>query len=151
MNHKNHIHHLHHLNISSLIDFKVVNARASLKDTRRGVALLYQSSSRVKAQERINAAHEQLDPLASVYLDQKVKRLTETLYVGNLEFSTSVDDIYLAIGGIKSDLVRVEKVTIPRVDGRSKNVFIELSWPQCVPLNLADVCIRRSGMIQVNS
>ncbi len=42
-------------------------------------------------------AHNQVDP--SVYLDLKVKRTTETLYVGNLEFSTSVDDIYPAIGG----------------------------------------------------
>ena len=87
----------------------------------------------------------------SVYLDPKVKGTTETLYVGTLEFSTSVDDIYLAIGGFSSDVVRVEKVTIPSVDGKSKYGFIELSWPQCVPQNLADVCIRRSGMIQVNS
>ncbi len=106
---------------------------------------------RVKAQVRINAAHEQVDP--SVYLDLKVKRTTETLYMGNLEFSTSVDDIFLAIGGINSDFVRVEKleVTIPRVYGKLKYGFIELSWPPRVPLNLADVCIRRSGMIQVNS
>ena len=46
MIHKNHIHHLHQLNISSLIDFKVLNARTSFKDTRRGVVLLYRSSRR---------------------------------------------------------------------------------------------------------
>jgi len=90
-----------------------------------------------------------VDP--SVYLDLKVKRTTETLYVWNLEFSTSVDDIYLAIGSFNSDVARVENVTIPRVNGKLIYGFIELSWPQCIPLNQADVCIRRSGMIQVNS
>lgn len=90
-----------------------------------------------------------MDPL--VYFDPKVKRTTKTLYAGNLEFSTSIDDMYLAIGGINSDFVRVENVTIPRVNGKSKYGFIKLSWPRCVPLNLPDVCIRRSGMIQVNS
>ncbi len=85
-----------------------------------------------------------MDP--SVHLNLKVKRTTETPYAGNLEFSTSVDDIYLAIGGINSDLVLVENVTIPRVNGKSK-----YSWPLCVQLNLADVCIRRSEMIHVNS
>ncbi len=109
----------------------------------------FSKEDRVKAQVRINAAHKQVDP--SVYLNPKVKRTTETLYVGNLEFSTSVHDIYLAIGGFNSDVVRVENITIPRVDGKSKYGFVELSWTQCIPLNLADVCIRRSGMIQVNS
>jgi hypothetical protein len=104
---------------------------------------------RVKAQVRINAAHKQVDP--SVYLDLKVKRTTETLYVWNLEFSTSVDDIYLAIGSFNSDVARVENVTIPRVNGKLIYGFIKLSWPQCIPLNQEDVCIRRSGMIQVNS
>ena len=33
----------------------------------------------------------------AVYLDPKVKRTMETLYVGNFEFSTSIDDLYLAI------------------------------------------------------
>jgi hypothetical protein len=44
-----------------------------------------------------------VDP--SVYLHPKVKRTTKTLYLGNFEFSTSIDDIYLAIGGFNSDLV----------------------------------------------
>ena len=38
-----------------------------------------------------------MDP--TVYLDPKVKRTTETLYVRNLEISTSKEDLYLAVGG----------------------------------------------------
>ncbi len=93
--------------------------------------MLYQSSRR-KIESKLRSESMLLmkkwtvsDP--SVYLDQKVKRTTETLYVGNLEFSTRVDDIYLAIGGINSDLVRVENGTIPRVNGKSKYGFIKLS------------------------
>ncbi len=44
--HKNQIHHLHYLNISSLTDFEVVEARTSLKDTRKREVLLYLSSRR---------------------------------------------------------------------------------------------------------
>ena len=92
-------------------------ARTSLKDTRRGVALFVPISKedRVKAQARITAAFEQVGPAA--YLDPKVKRTTETLYVGNLEISTSEEDLYLAVGGSDSSWLRVENVTsIPMAD-----------------------------------
>jgi hypothetical protein len=48
-------------------------------------------------------AFEQVGP--AVNLDSKVKRTTELLYVGSLEFSTSVEDLYLAVGGSDSDVV----------------------------------------------
>ena len=88
----------------------------------------------------------------SVYLNPKDERKTETQYVGNLDFSTCEEDLELAItGNSKLDEVQVENVTIARVNGRSKYGFVEFSWPSCVPLNLADICIRHSGRLQVNS
>ena len=75
--------------------------------------------------DRILDAVRQVDP--SAYLDPKVKRTTVTLYVGNLDFSTSDEDLYLAVRGSYSYWLRVENVTIPRINGRSKYGFVEFS------------------------
>ena len=58
------------------------------------VAPKFPKKDRLAATARIADAPKQVDP--SVYLDPKVKRTTETLYVGNLDFSTSDEDLYLA-------------------------------------------------------
>ena len=59
----------------------------------------------------------------AIHLNPKIKRTTKTLYVGNLEFSTSEEKLDQAIIGESNlDVVQVENVTlaIPRVNGRSK-------------------------------
>ncbi len=47
---------------------------------------------------------------------------------------------------------RVEKITIPRVNGRSLYAFIKISWAQSAPVKTSDLCImHNSGKVQVNS
>ena len=86
----------------------------------------------------------------SVHYSQKCKRNTAALYVGNLEFNTSEDDLSESLRTIFKR-IRLEKVTIPRVNGRSKYGFIDISWAHSAPVNPADLCILYSGRTQVNS
>ena len=86
----------------------------------------------------------------SVHHSLKGKRNTATLYVGNLEFNTSEDDLRDKLNTI-FERIRLEKVTIPRVNGRSKYGFIDISWARRAPVNPADLCIINSGRVEVNS
>ena len=86
----------------------------------------------------------------SEHLNPQGKRKTATLYVGNLAFNTSEQDLGESLDKVFRK-VRVEKITIPKVQGRSKYGFIEISWAQGAPVKTKDICIRHSGMIQVNS
>jgi hypothetical protein len=103
---------------------------------------------RAKAKARISKALDQVD--LSVHLNPQGKRKTATLYVGNLAFNTSEQDLGESLDKVFRK-IRVEKITIPRVDGRSKYGFIEISWAHRAPVKLADLCIKNSGMIQVKS
>jgi hypothetical protein len=103
---------------------------------------------RAKASARISKALDQVDP--SVHLNPKGKRKTATLYVGNLDFNANKQDLRQALDRFFKR-IHVDKITIPRVDGRSKYGFIEISWAHRAPVKLADLCIKNSGMIQVKS
>jgi len=70
--------------------------------------------------------------------------------VGNLAFNASEQDLGESLDKVFRR-IRVEKITIPKVQGRSKYGFIEISWAQRAPVNIKDICIKHSGMIQVNS
>ena len=101
---------------------------------------------RTKATARISKALAQV-PL-SVHLNQQGKRKTATLYVGNLAFNASEQDLGESLDTVFRK-IRAEKITIPKVQGRSKYGFIEISWAQRAPVKLKDICINHSGMIQV--
>ena len=104
------------------------------------VAPKFSMQDRKAANDSITHATKQVK--TSVYLDPKAKRTTGTLYVGNLDFSTSDEDLYLALFDSALGWLRMENVTIPRVNGRSKYGFVEFSWPRGALLDLADICIR---------
>jgi hypothetical protein len=108
----------------------------------RNIELKHQQEYILKALDS-----DQVDP--SVHLNPKGKRTTATLYVRNLEFNANEEDLHQALD-IIFQRIRVDKITIPRVDGRSKYGFIEISWAHHAPVKLADLCIKNSGMIQVN-
>ncbi len=86
----------------------------------------------------------------AVHLNPKGKRTTATLYVGNLEFNVSGKDLPRLLD-TTFKRIRVEKITIPRVNGQSKYGFIDISWAYQAPVNPVDLCIRLSGKVQVNS
>ena len=108
----------------------------------------YSREYRAKAHARILAALDQVDQAA--HFKPQGKRTTVTLYVGNLEFNASKQDLRKALDRLFKK-VRVEEVTIPRVNGRSKYGFIGISWAHRAPVQILDLCIIHSGMIQVNS
>ena len=70
--------------------------------------------------------------------------------MGNLEFNASEKDLRKSLDQAFKQ-IRVEKIAIPKVPGRSKYGFIEISWAHRAPVKTIDLCIMYSGMIQVNS
>ena len=72
---------------------------------------------RAKANARIQAALNQVDLAVNFKLQGERKHAT--LYVGNLEFNASEQDVRKALDRLFTK-IRVEKVTIPRVNGLSK-------------------------------
>ena len=72
------------------------------------------------------------------------------MYVGNIDYSASEQDLSKALDKIFKR-IRVEKVTIPRVNGRSMYGFIEISWARKAPVKVSDLCINNSsGMVKFN-
>jgi hypothetical protein len=112
------------------------------------VAPKYPKEDRAEANARVSAALDQVNP--SVHLNPQGKRNTATLYVGNLEFNTSEQDLRKSLDRFFKR-IKVEKITIPKVQGRSKYGFIEISWAHRALVKTIDLCIMYSGMIQVNS
>ena len=101
--HKNQIqsfHHHHRLILArTSLDLEVMKDKSQrYKKEASSVAPRFLREDRRAAIARIEDAPKQVDP--SVYLDPKIKRTTETLYVGNLDFSTSDEDPYLAVRGL---------------------------------------------------
>jgi hypothetical protein len=104
---------------------------------------------RDEAQEALTAALDQVP--ATIHSDQRGKRTTATLYVGNLEFKASNKDLKDALDA-EFDEIRVENVVIPRKDGRSRGyAFVTLSWAQASKVDPSDICTFYSGMLYVKS
>ena len=78
---------------------------------------------RDEAQEAVTAALDQVPEL--IHFDQRGKRNTATLYVGNLEFKASTKDLKDALDA-EFDEIRVEDVVIPRKDCRSRCYALSL-------------------------
>jgi hypothetical protein len=87
----------------------------------------------------------------SVHSNREGKRDSVTLYVGNLEYNASEQDLREALDPVFQK-IRVDKITIPRVNGRSMYAFIDISWAHGAPVKPSDICIvHNSGKLQVNS
>ena len=145
---------------SDNLDASMESEHPNIQDTRRNndtsqgykrksyIVPKESKKDRTEAAARISKALDQVD--LSVHLNPKGKRNTATLYVGNLDFNASEQDLGESLDKIFRK-IRVEKITIPRVQGRSKYGFVEISWAQRSPVKIKDICIKFSGMIQVNS
>ena len=104
---------------------------------------------RDEAQEALTAALDQVP--ATIHSDQRGKRTTAILYVGNLEFKASNKDLKDALDA-EFDEIRVENVVIPRKDGRSRGyAFVNLSWAKASDVDPSDICTIFSGMLYVKS
>ena len=86
-----------------------------------------------------------------VHFDKTGNRKSATLYMGNLEFNASDDDIWHALHK-EFHKVLVEDVTIPRINGKSKGYgFVKISWAHNAPISIKDTCIYRTGNVIINS
>ncbi len=71
--------------------------------------------------EALRQAHK------SVHSYREGKRDSATLYVGNLEYNASEQDLREALDPVFQK-IRVGKITIPRVNCRSLYAFIDILW-----------------------
>jgi hypothetical protein len=78
-------------------------------------------------------------------------RSTATLYVGNIECNATEDDLHESLQECLGCRIAVEKITTPRVNGKSMYGFIEFSWAQAAPVEVSDICTMYSGRMEVNS
>ncbi len=107
------------------------------------------NSCRDEAQKALTAALDQVP--ATIHFDQRGKRTTATLSVGNLEFKASTKDLKNALDA-EFDEIRVEFVVIPRKDSRFRGyAFATLSWAQASKVDPSDICTFYSGMLYVKS
>jgi hypothetical protein len=100
----------------------------------------------IKARNKILTAMNQVPD--TIHYDYEGPRKTGTLYVGNLEFSTSLADLGNELER-HLDKIRIEDIIIPKVNGRSKYGFLKISFADAVSFKHADLCDMFSGRIQV--
>ncbi len=100
---------------------------------------------RDEGQESLTAALDQVP--ATIHFNQRGKRTTATLYVGNLEFKAFTKDLKDALD-TKFDEISVEDFVIPRKDGRSRGyAFVTLSWAKASNVDPSDICTFYTGML----
>ncbi len=97
------------------------------------------------ASDRIQKALMQVPDYA--HFDLNRQRNTTTLYLGNLDYNASEQDIRKALAPLFQK-TRLENITIPKVKGRSVYGFIDISWDHTVLIKDSDLCT--SGKVQVN-
>jgi hypothetical protein len=125
------------------------NPRPSSYKKGRYIVPIAPKKVREEAQEALTAAFDQVPD--TIHFDQRGKRTTATLYVGNLEFKASTKDLKDALDA-EFDEIRVEDAVIPRKDGRSRGyAFVSLSWAQASKVDPSDICTFHSGMLYVKS
>ena len=103
---------------------------------------------RTAAYARIQKAWMQVPDYA--HFDLNRQRNTTTLYLGNLDYNASEQDISEALAPFFQK-IQVDNVAIPSVKGRSVYGFIDISWAHDVLIKESDLCTKyNSGRIQVN-
>jgi len=102
------------------------------------------------AHKRIQKALDKVP--TQVSMNRTGDRMSRDLYVGNLPFQASDDDLFKSIKPCFKR-IRIEKVTVPKGKGGQNRGygFIRLSWAKGAPIDPADICIQLTGKIEVNS
>jgi hypothetical protein len=116
---------------------------------RRYIVPKAPKKARDEAQEVLTAALDQVPD--TIHFDQRGKRTTATLYVGNLEFKASTKDLKDALDR-EFHKIQVEDIVIPRKDGRSRSyAFVTLPWAKASKVDPSDICTFYLGMLYVKS
>ncbi len=123
------------------------------KESKKQDGFTYPKASkndRKEAAARILKALDKVD--RSVHFNPQSKLDTATLYMGNLDYNASDEDIAKALVPFFPPHVSVDDITIPRVNGRSLYGFIDISWVRGVLMKESDVCtVCNNGRLKVNS
>jgi hypothetical protein len=87
----------------------------------------------------------------ATHSNKDTKRSEATLYIGNLEYSATVEELDDALNKYFKR-IHIEEIVIPSANGQSRGyAFVTLSWPEVSPVNPKDICKLYSGTITVNS
>jgi RNA recognition motif-containing protein len=106
-------------------------------------------NERQAAHQRMMDALEQASTKVSKTRSHERKRCD--LYVGNLHFKSTCDDLLNAISP-SFRKIRIEDISIPQGKGRNRGYgFITLSWTRDTPIDPEDICTTLSGILKVNS
>jgi hypothetical protein len=84
--------------------------------------------------------------LNTVRFNKKGKRMTATLYVGDLEFNANNDGLHKALSILFKKGV-ADDITIP--SWNPGFAFIKLSWAIGTQVKMRDLCISQSAIIQL--
>jgi hypothetical protein len=104
---------------------------------------------RAEADARITAAMNQV-PLTT-HSDPNGKKCEATLYLGNLEYAATEEQLRDSLEQYFKR-IKVQEIVIPTTNGRSRGyAFVTLAWAQACNLKPSDLCDYYSGMIDVNS
>jgi hypothetical protein len=104
---------------------------------------------RDEAQEALTAALDQVPD--TIHFNQRGKRTTATLYVVNLEFTASTQELKDELNK-EFQRICVENVVIPRKDGKYHcYAFVTLSWAKASKVDPSGICTIYSEMLRVKS
>jgi hypothetical protein len=98
------------------------------KESKKQGGYVYLKASKKdkpEAHERISETLHEVHH--SLHFTLQSERNTATLYVRNLEYNTSEQDVRDALNSIFQS-IRVERITSPKVQGQSLYCFIKITW-----------------------
>ena len=97
----------------------------------------------------IKKALDQVPP--ATHSNKDSKRSEATLYIGNLKYSATAEQLDDALSK-HFKRIHVEEILISNTNGRSRGyTFVTLLWPAGSPVKPRDICESLFGMIEVNS
>ena len=87
----------------------------------------------------------------TTHSDPNGKKCEATLYLGNLEYAATEEQLRDSLEKYFKK-IKVQEIVIPTSNGRSRGyAFVTLAWAQACNLKPSDLCDYYSGMLDVNS
>ena len=126
------------------------NRRSTRNKSRESYTVPIESNEvREEANSRLAAAMNQV-PLTT-HSDPNGKKCEATLYLGNLEYAATEEQLRDSLKQYFKR-IKVQEIVIPTSNGRSRGyAFVTLAWAQACNLKPSDLCDYYSGMLDVNS
>ena len=102
-----------------------------------------------EALARIKTALNQVPP--TTHFDPKGKKCEATLYIGNLEYMATKEQLHDSLHKFFKK-IKIQEIVIPTSNGRSRGyAFVTLAWAEACNVKPSDICDVYSGMIDVKN